>query len=130
MFEIEPGEDEKTNPGIYGKQLASWIREKMASKGYPAEEVIPEDWGWCVMCSREPFLLWIGCSIMQDAEEDPREMNLKSEDIIWHCFVAAEVSFWQTIFSKVDTKPAEDKLSFDLESILKAEKQITFVEEP
>lgn len=36
LFEIEPGEDEATNPGCYGKQLASWLHSKLVEKGYDA----------------------------------------------------------------------------------------------
>jgi len=31
-FRIEPGEDEATNPGRYGKQLAEWLRERLIGK--------------------------------------------------------------------------------------------------
>jgi hypothetical protein len=28
-FEIEPGEDKEINPGIYGKQLAEWLKARL-----------------------------------------------------------------------------------------------------
>jgi hypothetical protein len=41
-----PGEDEKTNPGVFGQAHASWVREKLIDNGYDiTEEPIPEDWG-------------------------------------------------------------------------------------
>ena len=50
-FEIEPGEDEDINPGIYGRQLAVWLRDRLEEHGYSIE-LINEDWGRCLMCSR------------------------------------------------------------------------------
>lgn len=29
LFEIEPGEDGDINPGIYGRQLAVWLKDKL-----------------------------------------------------------------------------------------------------
>jgi len=57
LFEIEPGEDEQINPRRYGRQLASWLKAGLESRGYSVEPVIAEDWGRCLMCSRDPFLL-------------------------------------------------------------------------
>jgi hypothetical protein len=34
LFEAEPNEDEETNPRIYGKQLASWLTNKLSQIGY------------------------------------------------------------------------------------------------
>jgi hypothetical protein len=28
-FEIEPGEDEEINPGMYGRQLARWLKQRL-----------------------------------------------------------------------------------------------------
>ena len=38
LFEIEPGEDEETNPGCYGKQLSHWLKDKFSKLGYEVEE--------------------------------------------------------------------------------------------
>ena len=65
-FHVEPGEDEETRPRSYGRQLAHWLRERFLALGYPAAEVIPEDWGWCVMCQRDPYALWVGCGNLLD----------------------------------------------------------------
>ncbi len=72
LFEVEPGEDERTNPGCYGKALAHWLRDRFAERGHPDASVVPEDFGWCVMLEREPALLWVGCAseTEDDAEVD------------------------------------------------------------
>jgi hypothetical protein len=46
-FEIEPGEDEEINPGMYGRQLARWLKQRLTEKGYSVEDIINEDWGRC-----------------------------------------------------------------------------------
>ncbi|MEW8355501.1 MAG: hypothetical protein AB2556_23930 [Candidatus Thiodiazotropha sp.] len=57
-------------------------------------EVIPEDWGWCVMCSRKPYMLWVGCGYIDAEEESPGEQPVNDE-IIWHCFVTAEIPYFK-----------------------------------
>lgn len=60
-FEIEPGEDSLTNPGIYGKQLADWLADQLKDAGESIADVIPEDWGWCIVLRRSP-LSFVGCA--------------------------------------------------------------------
>ena len=64
LFKIEPGEDEEINPGCYGRQLAVWLKKQLEERGYSVEPIINEDWGRCLMCSRDPFMLWVGCGNM------------------------------------------------------------------
>ena len=65
-FQIVPNEEDSTNPGCFGQELAEWTCEQVRSLGYPEAEVIPEDFGWCVMCSRRDFMLWIAPLISAD----------------------------------------------------------------
>jgi hypothetical protein len=126
LFSIEPGEDEEINPGRYGRQLAAWLKNQLELCGYNVEPVIAEDWGRCLMLSRDPFLLWVGCGNIDDPEND----LLSSENIIWHCFSVAEVPFFNRIFSKPDTTSALSKLHADLGAILSAEPAIILMAEP
>src|SRR5262245_22089997 len=98
LFHIEPGEDAETNPHRYGKQLADWLREKLKASGYESAEVIPEDWGWCVVCSREPVSLWIGCGNSESIEMLENPKLFKTQPIIWQCFVASDVPFLKRLF--------------------------------
>jgi len=127
-FEIEPGEDEEINPGIYGRQLARWLKERLTEKGYPVEGIINEDWGRCLVCSREPFMLWVGCGNVTDDETGSRPPP--KEEVVWHCFATAEVFFWKRLFRKVQTEPAVSKLHDDLGEILRDESEIMLVQEP
>ena len=128
-FQIEPGEDNEINRGIYGKQLAEWLKARLEDRGYEVEPIINEDWGRCLMCSRDPFLLWVGCANMTGPSASPEALPPK-EQIVWHCFATAEVFFWRKLFRKVDTKPAVAKLHADLGAILAAEPSVTLVAQP
>jgi hypothetical protein len=129
LFEIEPGEDDESNPRVYGRQLAVWLKERLEKSGYTVEDVINEDWGRCLMCSRRPFMLWVGCGNVSDNQTaKPGDHPPVREDVTWHCFAAAEVPFWKRLFRKVDPAPAVSKLDADLGSILHSEPAIRLVE--
>ncbi len=129
-FEIEAGEDEETNPRRYGRQLAFWIKRKFEGLGYKVEEVIPEDWGWCVMCQRKPYSLWIGCGNREDystaKEGDPPPQG---SEVIWECFPMVEVPLLGRLFKKIDSSAGLDKLDQELKEVLTKEPSITFVDE-
>jgi hypothetical protein len=61
-FAISPGEDEATNPGIYGKALAQWLAEQLRAAGFAAGDVIAEDFGWCVPVESRPHSLYVACA--------------------------------------------------------------------
>ena len=50
-FAIRQGEDERTNPELYGEALATWIAAQLRARGLDAGEVFAEDFGWCVPVS-------------------------------------------------------------------------------
>jgi hypothetical protein len=130
-FEIEPGEDEEINPRMYGRQLARWLKQRLEEKGYSVEDIINEDWGRCLMCSRDPFMLWVGCGNVTDDEiAQSGDGPPVKDDVIWHCFATAEVLFWRRLFRSIETEPAVSKLYTDLGEILRAEPEITLVQEP
>ena len=61
-FAVIPGEDEETNPGIYGKALAHWLAEQLAAAGFSPGAVIAEDFGWCVPIKSESHSLYVACA--------------------------------------------------------------------
>jgi hypothetical protein len=71
-------EDEKTNPGIYGHALALWIAEQLRGRGVVSQEVVPEDWGWCVIIKTKPVRLNIAVS------------NVDGSSTRWRAFTFAE----------------------------------------
>jgi Domain of unknown function (DUF6531) len=106
FFRVEPGEDEHTNPGIYGRAFANWLAEKLKARGEAVQEVLSEDWGWCVMLTRKPFPLWVGCS------------NRVGQTDEWGAFVVAEPNILARLFGRVDTKPAVDRLQKILRDVI------------
>ena len=126
-FDLEPDEADDINPGIFGHQLASWLKGRLEEHGYAVEPVILEDWGRCLMCSRDPFMLWIGVGNV--ASDEIHETPPK-ESIVWHCFVEAEVPFLKRLFKKIDTSEALADLDSALREILEAESEIELVPEP
>jgi len=130
-FDIIEGEDAETNPFRFGKQLAEWLREQLISKGYSPEEVIPEDWGWCVTCSRAPFMLWVGCGNVDDEiAVIPESPIPKGKDVVWTCYVVAEQSIFSKLFKRIDTEKSVHQLFEQIRSSLAANSSITFVEAP
>ncbi|KRA72815.1 hypothetical protein ASD78_14405 [Lysobacter sp. Root667] len=131
LFEVEPGEDEEINPRMYGRQLAQWLKSQLEKRGYDIEPIIAEDWGRCLMCSRDPFMLWVGCGSMVDyGTAQPGDPPPPNENLIWCCFPMAEVPFWKRIFKNPDTAASVAKLDADLRAILSDEPGITLVAPP
>ena len=129
MFEVEPGEDEEINPRMYGRQLAAWLKSQLELRGYSVEPILAEDWGRCLMCSRDPFMLWVGCGSSVDYQTaKPDDPPPDKESVIWHCFPEVELSLWQRWFKKPDTAPAFAKLDRTLQDILSAEPRIRLLE--
>jgi len=138
LFQIQTGEDAETNPGCYGKELGEWLCKKLKHAGYDTE-LIPEDWGWCVMCSSRDYLLWVGCGAEQreeffekyDSESPPR-----GQDIVWHVFPHVEVPFFyikslfRRLMGRLDLKSPLNALDKELEKILTAEPGIAIQDEP
>ena len=68
-FPIEPGEDERTNPGIYGTNLAQWLASKLRERAVTADDPIPEDFGWCIPVASSPHQLYVACANAEDVKE-------------------------------------------------------------
>ena len=131
LFAAEPGEDEATNPRMYGRQLANWLRERFLPLGYPAVEVIAEDWGWCVMCQREPYELWIGCVNLADYEyAKPGDPPPPKERLLWKAMTTAERPIFKYLFRrKPEMREGLARLDAQLRSVLQAEPAIEIVNE-
>jgi hypothetical protein len=130
-FEIEPGEDEETNPLCFGRQLANWLRERLVEQGRTVEEVLPDDWGWCLVVQRKPFLLWVGCVSVHDyAATKPSDPLPCGSEVVWTCTVVAEQSLLGRLRGGVNTTPAVEALFQETRGIIEAEASNTFVPQP
>lgn len=129
LFEIESGEDQEINPGIYGKSLAFWLSRQLKAYGYEVE-IIEEDWGRCLICSRSPHLLWVGCGNVYNRKLIKNGKVPAAGEVTWQCFVVEEVSFLKRLFSTPKTSPEKNNLYEVLGAILRNEKRIRIVEDP
>lgn len=59
FFRPIAGEEDETTHGRYGKALAQWLAVQFRARGMSIESVIPEDFGWVAMVSRQPLMLWL-----------------------------------------------------------------------
>lgn len=137
-FNIVEGEENETNPGRFGKELGTWLCDHLKSRGYSEVELIPEDFGWCVMCSRQPFMLWVCCGsmpteeIMNSTIDNPPDI----EKIVWTVFPVAEIPFFYlrshilNLFGKIKMDSARQKLQEELRDILESASDIHFTEDP
>jgi len=110
LYRIEPGEDAATNPGCYGKHLAGWLADQLAADGRDVEPLIPEDWGWCVMVQREPFVLWVGVSNVRDEASTDHGTVPRGHEVVWSCFVTAELPLLRRLWRRPDTAAATQAL--------------------
>jgi hypothetical protein len=60
----------------------------------------------------------------------PDDPPPRGADVIWHCFVEAEVPVFARLFKRVDTGPAQDKLDGELRTVLSRDERIELVPEP
>ena len=135
LFAIDPREDQETNPFCYGRSVAEWIHKQFSTLGYRPEPVIPEDWGWCVMLKRNPYMLWVGCG--NDRSEFYRSVSPEQKssfapdgrDVVWSCLVGTDVPvwtsfFWRQLFGRASTREQVDIVTEQLRAVLLNEPRI------
>ena len=113
---------------MYGRQLSNWLRRKFIDLGYDVEEVIPEDFGWLVLCQRKPYSLGVACVSYVDyentKEDDPPP---RAQDVTWCCSVFVEVPFFKGLFTRIDTTDGTKNLGGQLLDLLQSEPKITLI---
>ena len=132
LFQVEPGEEEETNPGIFGKQLAYWVKKRFEENGYSDIEIVPEDWGWCVILQRKPNLIWVGCSGQKGVEfstEYFEESEEGEEGITWNCFLVMEAPFFKKFLGNKNSTETFVKIREFLVGQLSINQDICFVKE-
>lgn len=112
-FPIEVGEDEETNPGIYGRALARWLGEQLQQRGMPAGEVFAEDFGWCLPISSESHRLYVACSSVEEAPNT------------WCVFVFSEGGLWARLLGRDRSAEAVGELYAQVKGILQGATEIT-----
>jgi len=111
---------------MYGRQPSTWLREGLVRLGYSAEEVFGEDWGWCVVCQREPYELLVGCVNLRDSDfaQEGYPPPAKSK-LLWNVVPFADVPFLKyALHRKPDVASGLAKLDSDLRVLLQSELSI------
>lgn len=67
-FAIEPGEDDETNPGIFGRAFAQWLAKHLPPLGWHVKGCIAEDFGRLVEVEDPKFRLFVACANGHDGE--------------------------------------------------------------
>jgi hypothetical protein len=93
-FAVRPGEDERTNPKLYGEALATWLAEQLRGRDLDAGEVFAEDFGWCVPVAVGPKGVHVVC-----ANQDERTDR-------WQVYCFVERGFMDALFGRKDDADA------------------------
>lgn len=129
-FPIRIGEDAETNPFLYGEELANWLRNELVGSYPSIEPVIPEDWGWWVMCQREPFRLFIVVvNTIDQALIDAVAKKEPPEEVLWVVEPVVEVPFWRRSKSRDEAERTVDELHRRLSAIFEREPGIRVLTE-
>lgn len=130
-FPKYPNEDAETvNSNRWGKRLAEFIRDGLPRYGVQTTDIVCVDWGWLVNTKNDAFPLWLGCGPVddfggEDAEEHSAEPLDADAAIEFAVFVTAEPSFFRRLFKRVDTKPALERTTAALRSLLESSPEIS-----
>ena len=101
------GEDEETNPGIYGRALAQWLAAQLPTFGWRVKRCIAEDFGRLVEVEDPRFRLYVACANGHDGDDS------------WQAFTFAEGGGLFGMFSKSEKQQLADRLLDDVERALR-----------
>ena len=107
------GEEEEINPDLWGKRLGEYLKEKLQPEGIIVEDLIPEDWGWCLPIKNEAFSMWIGCGHYQEYPNG------------YLCFVEPSKPIIRKLFNKIDTTEQVGRVVKALDKVLNSDGEIT-----
>ena len=109
------GEEEQINPDLWGQRLGEYLKEKLHCTGIETEELIPEDWGWCLPVRNDEFPMWIGCGHYQEYPNG------------YLCFIEPSKPYIRKLFKKIDTTRQIDRVAEALDNILRLDPEITHI---
>jgi len=106
-FAIEPGEDDETNPGIYGRALAQWLATQLPEFGWRVKGCIAEDFGRLVEVEDPKFRLFVACASGHDGTDS------------WQASTFVEGGGILGVFAKSEKLRLADRLLSDVERALR-----------
>ena len=106
------GEEEKINPGLWGKRLAEYLVQRLSEKGIKTEGIVGEDWGYYIPVQNEGFKLAICCG-HQNGDDDQ-----------FLCFTDPSSPVVKKLFKKIDATPQLTRLTEAMQQILASDPEI------
>ncbi len=110
------GEADESNTGRFGKRLAEFLVQGLEKKGFLAEGIVAEDWGWRISIRNDEFPLWIGCANYDEYPEDG-----------FLCFIEPHQPTFRKLlfFGKIDVTSHVSALRQAIDEVLSAEPTVT-----
>ena len=116
-FPVAKGEDDETNPGVFGRSLAEWLSKRLGERGIKTSGVIAEDFGWCVGIASKPHKLYVACS------------NAEGLETSWQLYIFAEGGLLNRLLGKDKSAEALSDLHLKVRDILSNEASISGLRE-
>jgi hypothetical protein len=71
-FPPVPGEDDETNPGLYGRALSEWLAERLGPFGHEVKRLVAEDFGRLIELAHPGCKLYVAVSSTDDSATEWR----------------------------------------------------------
>lgn len=111
-FPPYPGEEEQINPGLWGRRLAEYLKERLARRGIESGDIVLEDWGCLRPVKNEAFALALACG------------HQSGEDDEFLCFIEPSAPCVRKLFRKIDTTREVERLSRAVQQVLSSDPDI------
>ena len=120
-FEVKPEDNLLAGAGACGMRLAEWLRDELAALAKSARD----DIGCNLLCARKPFAPWVRCAPVGGMLLNPdNEVGL---EVSWTCGVKLKKTRCSGFLRAIDPVMIAQR-RIDLESTLRADRQIEFME--
>ena len=101
MSDGEPNDSVAT-----GETVARLVANALPAHGFVVDDIIAEDWGWCVMIAHDRFPLWIGCGVNPEYSDGHL------------CFIEPSKPYVRRWFRRIATREVVERLAVALEQII------------
>jgi len=116
-FPPAPGEDDETNPGIFGRGLSEWLAEQLRGAGYQVKRSVAEDFGRVIEVEQPGCKLYVAASSTDETATE------------WRVFVFSEFGFFSKLKGAPSGAESVSKLMATLRGILSGSSKIRALRE-